>query len=330
MSFVMAGIKEMFVAAAGTFPTANLTNAMGLGVRQPGTFAVTFINEMRDMRGRAFPNMLNFRAEANSMQLNDLANLKNLVTWAKAGGVSAAVITSGIVKGGTAPYYVDSETGGLYKFEGSGATSTCLGLDFEIALTMKERLLKVILERAFKYDGSGSPAAGTGNKVLYDAATAQVPFVASRIPDLDTTKVIQGFLTLPFYSTLDASVLQPAFADIYLDDFTCSVKTKSSKNGFNSSLVSGFSVTIEGSCSGPDISVVKEIMKYSAPADITVYLDAPTNTKSLIFKSGGLTRLGSVEIGDEKRTAKLMFTGEYDADYVAQNTNDITFNTYLT
>ena len=314
--YVSASIKEVFFAPGSANFPASLASAFGLGIRSSGKFIGEPHNPLTDMRNRQFPNMMNFRVEADTMQ-TDLAKIIALITYAKAGASSVAVLTGPLTVGGSGSDGdpVTSANGGIFLFENANA----LGVGFELNITQAERLLKVNFERAFKY---------TSPDAIIDAAdTESIPFLTSGIPAIDTDKVLSGFISPNDVTGMIPAALTASFADLYLDEFTINLKTKSTKSGFNIDLLSGLQVELSASAIGVDQAALVELFKHEFPsADLVVTL---LTGETLTFKKESLTRVGNFDFSDEKRMGKIMYTGEYDPDFITSTVSNINFNTFL-
>lgn len=308
MAYVNAGIKEIYMAANGNFPSA-LTSVEGLGIRNPGSFVISHINQQQaGLQNLVFPNMINFRAECETFQADNTNLLTLLINGAKSASLATAIVTAGATNNGTA---VSSANGGVFVIDGSGAG---MGVDFELNVGLNSRTLKVILERAYKY--------ADGLALLTAAATDTVPFEASKLPMIDESLVIDGFISPTYIPTS----LNTAFGDINLVDFNIKVATQGYKNGFNVSRVRGIDVELMAKAEGLDIADTKDLLTYEMiTSDIIIDL----GTVNLVFKAKGLTRLGEMEINDEKREGTFTYVGRYDLDYVDISSDTFTFNTFM-
>lgn len=95
--FVTAGIKEVFLTDYGKgFSDLSSDEIFGLGIRQNSSFNINHINEIKDHTGKIFPNMVNFKIDANTMQIKDLNLLSKLLQWSKDGKCDSAILTSKI------------------------------------------------------------------------------------------------------------------------------------------------------------------------------------------------------------------------------------------
>lgn len=322
MAYVLAGIKEAyFSGGTGAFPdlTTELgSTAFGLGIRNTGTFTASHINEMTDKNGRKFPNMINFKADLNTFQINNIALLKNIISSAtsisKTSAAALAIITGGAINDGT--HLQANSKGGIFVFD---STTGSMGCDWEIVLSMKERLLKLVFERNMKY--------ADGLTFLNNAgSSASVHFVAGALPNIDKTKVVQGYVSLP---VIPSGITPAYFGDTYLVDWSISIKSKGNKNGFGVSMISGVTVEIKATASGVDYLGMKQVLTHEVPGDVTIDFDISGSDTKLIFGQYGLTKLGNIEISDEKREATFTITGEYDIDFTSEDSDHIHFNTFL-
>jgi len=312
MSFVMAGIKEAYYSKGNAPWPADYTGEgldaiYGLGIRNAGSFNIEHHNEIEDMRTRKFPQMLNFRAEMNTMQIT-VEKLRALIGYAKQSSVATAILTSGVLESGG---IITSPTGGIYLFDQDNS----LGLEFTLNFTDSERIINVVFERAFKYE--------EGRTLINAAQTAGVPFGVDKTPMINKDDVIAGFVSPSFIP----AALETAFGDADLVSFAMNIQTKQTKNAFNKSLVSAITVELEAVTSGPDVPAIHESVKHEFPTDITLQL---RSGETIVLKADGITRMGSAMIGDEERQATLTFNGEYDIDYAdVASPSAITLHTYL-
>ncbi len=325
-SFINAGIKEVYVSpgkiqlpcnsAAGT-PT--YTGVYGMGVRQDGNLIGNHFNEMRDNKNRAFPNLFNYKLEMPTMQINDDSFVIALINGAKAGGMATAVVSSGVVKASTD---IISADGGIFIFESNYA----LGLDFELGLGLSSRTCKVMLEGAYKYGAS----AGEHQSFIDNAATNQLLFASEKLPDLVVANVVQQFISPSFVPASISGLTPNPALDANIVDFMATIKTKSTKNGFNFSLVTGLEVELMLQVSGPDVAALAKIVDYEFFTSATPISIVIGDNLTINITKNGLTRIGEFEVGDANRTAKFTYNGTYDMEYVTTSTGLITLNTYLT
>lgn len=311
---VNAGIKEVYLDS----PTADITDVggasvIGLGFRQNGQLIGEPFNPITDNRNREFPNLFNFRAEFNTMQIS-LATLTKLVDFAKAGGASCAILTSGIVKNTT---NVEPGTGNIFIFDSTNSRS--MGIDWEFRLTPTERLINITLERAF------SPTEAS--TILSDSTTNTLTFAASKVPTLSPTQVSSGFLMPSFVDGGANSVVN--IPPVQLGDFSIVLATESTKNAFNISLPRGVRMEFSATMSQADNNVFDSWLSSSTfPAvDVRVALDA---SNYIEIKQLSFSKSTNFEVGDENRNAIIRLVGMLDLDFVTTTANTIVFNTYLT
>jgi hypothetical protein len=194
-----------------------------------------------------------------------------------------------------------------------------LGIDFDLTFSLKERVLKLTLEGAMRYEAGLELVKGSGVR--------QIGYSANKIPSIDDSKVSAGFIN-PSYIPQSCVAY---FDDALITDFSCTVKSKSSKNGFNTSLMNAITVEMKATCSGADYMGIQNILKHETfSSDIIIDLDpSAAGTKNLIFSRDGITKIGEVTIDDDKREASFTLTGEYDPDYTTYPVNGVNFNKYL-
>lgn len=314
MAAVNAGIKEVFLDLPNADITSvGATSVIGLGFRQNGQFTGEPFNPIEDNRMRQFPNLFNFKAEFNTMQIS-LATMKKLIECAKAGGAATAILTSGIVKNAT---NIEPGTGNIFIFDTTNSRS--LGIDWELNLTPTERRINVTLERAF-----GLTEATT---ILSDSKTNTLTFVANKVPSLQPTQVSSGFIIPSFIDGGANSVANiPA---LQLGDFKINLATNGNKNAFNVSLINGIKMEFEATMSRADNNIFESFIAMNFPAvDVRVTLDG---SNYIEIKQLSFSKSGTFEIGDENRNAVIKLQGLLDLDYAdTTGPTNIIFNTYLT
>jgi hypothetical protein len=322
MAFVNAGIKEVyFTPSKIAFPALTssgvYTNVFGFGVRQNGSLVGNHFQEIRDNKNRVFPNLFNFKLDMPTMQIDNPLLIGALITAAKNGGAAVACVTSGVSRS-AAPYTVGSSAGGIFVFDADNS----LGIDFELKFGLKERLCTVNFERAFKYGTTANSGGDSHYEIIEAAATNSLKWVTDTLPNVIVANVIDEFVSPDFIPTGSLSSLSDAFADMNLVDFSLSIKTKSSKNGFNGSMVSGLQVELMAQAMGADINAILDAVEYEMHANASpIAVDLGTTTINL-YKNN-LSRIGDFEISDDNRNVKFTYTGEYDLDYTAVSGNNI-------
>jgi len=339
-SFVNAGIKEVyFTPSKIAFPASGVSGSYGtpgspgavygFGVRQNGSLVGNHFQEIRDNKNRVFPNLFNFKVDMPTMQIDDPNLIGALIDAAKAGGAAVAVVTSGVSRGGTTPNYtVGSSEGGIFIFDLDTSVDNCLGIDFELKFGLKERLCNVTFERAFKYGTSA--VVGTHWDLINNAQTNTLKWVADTLPNVIVANVVDEFVSPSFIPAGTLTNLTAAFADINLVDFSVNLKTKSTKNGFNGSMVSGLQVEIMAQAMGANAETILDAVEYEMLTEAQDPLVVDIGTTSLKLYKNNLTRIGDFEISDDNRNVKFTYSGEYDLDYVDVDGNDIHLYSSLT
>lgn len=336
MSFINAGIKEVYFAKGnvtikdgkihyGQAGSTSIANTIfGLGIRQAGSFVGEPLNEIRDKDNRAFPNLFNFKADFSTMQL-DLARLASLIEMCQDDSVAVAILTKGITK--SFDFVVPAATtGGIFVFDTpASGTNEGLGLDFELSISQTDRIMKVIFERAFGVDDAASLITAA------DTSDNKIPFLASTTPQIIEADVMSGFISPSFTAQLPSDIAAAYADDANLAEFSINLKTKSTKNAFNKSIVNGFEVELTSTVSGPNVPALIQGANVTFPGDISLVL---RSGETITLKTLGLTAMHSFDLGDENRTLKSTLSGTYDIDFVATTgvfpaISNITFNTFL-
>jgi len=323
-AYINAGIKEVYFSAgaiqlpcnaAATTPT--YTDVWGMGIRQAGNMVGNHFNEFRDHKNRAFPNLFNYKIEMPTMQIKDDSIVMALFDSLIAGKAAVGVVTSGVSHVSTE---VVSPNGGIFIFEDSYA----MGVDFEIVLGLTERKCTVTFEGAYKYGAS----SGEHEWFLAQAATNELLWATEKLPDIVVAAVVDQFISPTFIPTSISGLTPNPMIDANIVDFTCTFRSKSSKNGFNFSLPTGIEVELMIKVAGPDAAAMIEIVDYEM--ETTASITIGFGTLDIIMTKNGLTRIGDLEISDEKREAGFIYSGEYDLEYVDMDTpTEITMSTYL-
>lgn len=320
--YVNAGIKEIYLAdGTAAFPS-DLSNAVGVGVRNSATLTSEPFNEIEaGTQKLKFATLHNVKIEAETLQIDDADLWSRVIAAAKASRVSVAAVTAGASKSGTDPdYVVGSSEGGVFVFDG-GTTDDALGADFELFLSPTERRLSLTFERAFPHDETGG--AGSWQKLVNDAATNTIPFAENRLPDLDASAVVAGYVEPDYVPTaLAGDFTPPRFAD-----FSIKLVSDSTKNALNVSRARRVNVELMAKLEGPDLAAMEELLTNEVTsADVVVTLGSSV---TLTFKAGGLSRSGSLVVGDAERSGSFTFSGSYDLDFVSESLGSITFAAHL-
>lgn len=303
MGHIMHGIKELYLAAGGADFPGTAVGVHGMGYDGKGSLIISEFNAPKGDKGRVFPGARNFKIEKSTNQFTQ-AFVAFLLNALKANDISAVLVSSGVAKGET-DY---TSTGGIFTFENAKS----LGIGMELNITEKEAWIKLVLEKAFRRTTADAMLAAAKNETLP---------IANALPALNAAALLVSDVT-PAFGTL-------AIAEDRLNSFKVNIKEVGSKNGYNKTLCSRLAVTIEGIMSGPDPDEIVEILDFEIAPDvtITVPLAAPYD---LVFKSGTLSKVGDVEITDDKREGKVTLQGEVDLDLIDTTTGgDITFKAQL-
>jgi len=285
------GIKEIYLSdGAADFPATPVlgTNVFALGHIDSGTLDITPYNEIKTKRGMVFSSCRNFKADMATLEMG-YALLKFLFGAAKVSDITAKIITSGITK--TTDFVA---TGGIYSF----TNTFSMGVDFELSLTPQERMLKVILERAYK--------ESVATTIITNSKTDTLKGTLN-IPALDPDNLVMDYINPPFGSV--------TILDERLNDWKISLKTKNTKNKFNRSIISRIEVDMFGAMDGVTPDEMNTFHAGAICPDLTIPIgvDTPYN---IILKSGGLTQNGDTKFDDEKRVSTVHFQGSYDIDFV--------------
>jgi hypothetical protein len=351
MAFVNAGIKEVYFAkgdsvgilASDCFGASRIhkdstpgdpeDTIYGLGIRQAGNFTGAPFNEIRDKDNRAFSNLYNFNASFSTMQV-DLNLVQALVEFAGDSSVATAILTRGLVATNQSTYQDVSSAsphGGVFIFN-TKTTDQGLGMDFELNISQTDRIMNMTFERAF------DPAdAVTLVTAAQDSANA-VLLGVDTLPQIIPEDVMTGYITpadmiLEMPDTDDTGLRSAFGLDANLAEFNAILRTKSTKNGYNKSIISGFEVELSATASGPDVNALVDSIPIIFPnaaqgtnGDVSFLIRA---NESLVFKTLGITQMASFDLGDENRTVKVDMTGTYDLDFVVTTATAITFNTFM-
>lgn len=301
MSYKAAAIKEAYLAPGNAvFPLTGI-GAFGLGYKESATFKISNFNEIKTKQNRVYPSLTNFQAQIKTEQMS-YALMSFIFGAAAASDITAKFVTSGISK---ATDFTAS--GGIFTFEDAKS----MGVDFELLLSPKERSLTVTLEKAFRIADATA---------IITASTTDTLSGTLHIPALDAANTVKGYITPSFGSI--------TIAEDRLNDWKISIKTKSTKNSFNKSMVNGIDVDIMGVMDGVDPAEINTFLASSFAPDLTISVgvDVPYN---IVLKAGGLTQMGEVEIDDDKRTGTVHFTGQYDIEFADLTGGNVTLKSQL-
>jgi hypothetical protein len=298
MSQKAAGIKDVFLAPGSAAFPADGVGCHGLGYSDSGSMKIEPFNPIKTKSTNLqFPTLQNVRIERNVEQM-PFTLMKDVIAYCQASDVTVKAITSGVTKSTDF-----TASGGLFTFENTKS----LGIDFELSLSPKERLLKFILERAFK---------PTDLTAIITASKTDTLKGSLNIPALDDTNIIKGYIDpADMFGTI-------IIADERLDDWKCSLKTKNTKSSFNRSKVKGIEVDIEGFLDGPDPDEILTYLAHEICPDIIIPISVGT-PYNIVLKSGGCSALGDIEINDDQRRARVHITGFYDIEFADCTGSDI-------
>jgi hypothetical protein len=302
MSFKSPGIKEVYLAPGSAAFPSDGAGAIGLGYKDTSTFKTGPFGEIKSKSGRVYSSRTNFRAEVKTEQMGyDL--LKFIIGACKASDVSAKIITSGVAK------VTDfTATGGIFTFENTKS----LGIDFDLTLSPKERILTIGLENSYK--ASDATTLITASKTNTLKGTL-------KIPALDAENIVKGYIS-PVFGNI-------TIADDRLSDWKMNLKSRQTKNAINKAIVSKIDVDFMAVMDGIDPDELNDFLLNEFCPDLTMVIGVET-PYDIILKEGGLTQMGEAEIDDEKRTGTVHFTGSYDIDFVDTSTgNNITLEAQL-
>lgn len=331
MSFINAGIKEVYFTKGdsngmntGKYHKGNgsatgpSNTIFGLGIRQEGQLIGEPFNEIKDKDNRSFNNLFNFRGEFSTMQV-DIEMLEALVNYSGDDSVATAFLTRGIQESGGV--IIPSGTGGIFLFDTNG-TDNGLGMDFELNISQTDRIMNMIFERAFSVDNARALITAA------DTSANQVPFEANKTPQIITADVMTGFISPSDMITEMPTDLEAAFqSSSNLAEFSVNLKTKSAKNSFNKSIISGFEVDLMAKASGPDVPALYDAANIVFPGDVTYTI---RSGETIVFKTIGLTQRASFNLGDSERSVTVNMMGTYDLDYVVVvSDTSVTFHTFL-
>lgn len=203
---------------------------------------------------------------------------------------------------------------------GAGATFKSLdrrmGYDIELTYGIKDRALKISLERGFRYNDA--------IEIINASAISNIPYVNGKIPELREQYISKGYdNTNKILIGQNKDALVRSFDEVNITDFVVTIKSKSVKNAWGISNIVGYDVEIKLVAMSTSIVDVATIMEqYITANDINLYLDYPTTKKCITFKAGGLSMMGSFSLSDDKREMSAVYKGHYDIDYVAMTINN--------
>lgn len=313
----VASIKEVYLSNGGVAFPADYAIAgnplIGLGYRtNKCSLKFTSKDPIKTNMNQEFPNLINVKAELETMQL-PWALIKQLFgSWLSGAGtgVNLAVVTGKPVVASSNM----TSAAGIFNFENTNS----LGLDFELSITQKERLLKLTCERSFNPSVIDTMFGSAGTKTL--------PYAAGKTPMLDPTAVVAGFISPSFVSF---------GSDVRCSDFKISLKASGGKTAFDVLQPSKIDVLLEATLDSADLAEIKTNLAGSvqAASNVTISIANGETTKpSIILAKEGLSQKGEIEISDDKRTAKVSFVGSFFLDYVAVGTDTaktITLSAFL-
>ena len=278
-----AGLKQIVICDSGTLLTTP-ANPLAAGLRNAATVERTPFKEIKDYRNRVLRNMVNFKVEWESLQPTMLM-LKSMTGWLNL-NCDAQVVTVPQTTSGS---------GDVYQFCGLNKA----GLDFEYTVNSDKRSIKPSLEVAMEYERSKTFVNSADN-------TSAVSFASITADGADFTKY-----RAPYFISFEAPKTTALFGVQDLIERSYSIKTKSKKSIYNTSIVDY--LTFEFSITANDASVVKQIEAMSKDNSPSVYVKEQNQGSfydAFDFNAGVLTLHDEFKDSDDERNLKLTFSAD--------------------
>lgn len=268
-----SGIETILLGKTGA---AESTTAFHR-IRKGASLIISSMDEAKDYLDRTFPNKLLFKAEVQSMHVNYLGicNALNIL-------ISNADIKMKTING-------------VFEF-------TNVGCDVELDFNDKDRQIKYSMEYGMNY-GDGMTAITTASTASYTPGTDDKINAANYgLGDLDKIYRCDSSGA----ATADDIIIDKT----YFDTWKLTMKTKSNKTAYGRIMPYGLTFGFELSCIGNDLTTLYSL----GTMDFVTYgllLQFNNNTviTNLVFKPGVFNPLPEFEVSEDKRFAKIKYSG---------------------
>lgn len=298
MAASRAGIRSITLTKKGTLANPIVEASMFpiyIGIRGAATqLLITDHNTTEDYLGRTHRNMLNFKAEPESKQI-EIAELDGLLTFIKDGGCDAQLVA---VENGVAG-------GSVFNLVGESFA----GIGFEYENSNKERKCKILLEVAQEYDVAKSIISSAAAPTI--AAISNNPLFNKVVPPYLTSIVLAGDYTI---SKQD------------LKEWKLTLKTSGDKSTYNRDIVSYLDVILEFTSYKADVATIVNLLGKSNFPSVALEQKnlphdgiAPSANNRFIFNAGTLGMKNEPKIGDDERSVKVTLAGKVPIDNIVKS-----------
>jgi hypothetical protein len=262
-----------------------------MGFRTPVDLDITEYNPINDYRNRSLRNMMNLKAECETMQ-GTMAFLKLLLGWVS-GNCDVQMVSNKQNAAG------DKD---VFQFTGDNI----MGLDFEHFIGSKKRSTKLTLQRAMEYEDTEAFLALANEAEEANLGTGE---------GIDATAYRS-----PRYGAFEYPTGAPIFPSKFdIIERSLSIKTKGEPSDYNISGVSWLTFSL--AISGKDSSIAKIVSQMGKNMTDTLIFtekNSGANYDKFQFASGILTQKNEFKIGDSNRYRKVIFEGDvpiHDVDF---------------
>lgn len=279
-----AGLKQIVICDAGSMATAPV-NPMAIGLRDKASLEMAYFKEGKDYRDRILRNMINFKADVETLQPN-LKLLKSLIGWADA-NCDVQMLTN--------PQTATAGSNDCFKFTGDKA----IGFNFEYLMTGDKRSCKIGFERALEFE----PA-----KTFIDTADSETPIAFAGITNdgADFTAYRPSY-----YAAFEAPKNTALFSAADIVERTLSIKSKGKKLQYNIDKIDYLTLTL--TIKGRSAAIARIMTALNGSMSPSIYWkenNAPTFFDAFDINAGVLTQKEDVKIDDEDRVLSLTFAGD--------------------
>ena len=292
MSISKRGIKRIILATSGQLSQAAPTGLLVTGSRKPGLFTIAPIDTIKDHRDRELRNLMNFKADISSYQ-SRMRFLDQLITFVGSGYDIQIAMN---------PQSGDADSGGVFNFLAQVA-----GLDFDMVYGAKERYMNLIFESAMEFELAQTLIAASDDE-------------GELLPSIDDNSIAGAneeglnfsLYAHPFYASIEAPNASEIFSKKEIVDRKFSIKTKGYKNAYNETVEPYLAVSLELTGSDATITKMVSLLAVAMSPTLTVkeYIGGTTYYEKFVFAANLLTHREEFDLGDDKRQAKITFSGD--------------------
>jgi hypothetical protein len=285
-----SALKQIGFCNVGTLATTP-GDPLLIGFRKGASLEITPHKDIKDHLNKSFRNMINFKAEAESLQPS-MRLISKMHAW---------VNQLADIQIMTNPQSSSADSEDVVKFVGDYLA----GIDWELNISHEMRSLKVTSEAAFEY---------TAAQTFIDTFDSAAPV------SLGTGE--GGDLSLyraPSFLACEYPTGTALFAKGDITDRKLTIKTKGKKTTNNQSIVDYLSILLELTARDAGVAkMITEMTKAMSGAILLKELNTGAFYDAFAFAANVLNVRDELRIGDDDRTLKVILEGDvpiWDIDF---------------